>query len=275
MTATIAGRMRRAAYALVICGLLFGAPLATAKSTARVSTTVDWTTFQATVGGSPPVYDGQGTIAQASAAYNDTGTPFDQQSVSSWGAVTAEVSAFNVLGRGSASATQLRAEGVGIADGVNNTYGRGTAVVYRIGYFPVSANGTIQASVTFNLSQFFDYAPATDAVGGYSEFNIGISRVNPATGNTETVARTTDRFFHYSGSVDQNGAWTDQRTLTVSASAEAGYRYAIDVFAQVDGNAGTRAVPLAAQPIPLSPLLPLLLSGVIAAGMLLGRSHRR
>jgi hypothetical protein len=266
--------MRWAAYALVICGLLFGASLATAKSTARVSTTVDWTTFQATVGGLPPVYDGQGTIAQASAAYNDTGTPFDQQSVSGWDAVTAEVSAFNVLGRGWATAALLRAEGVGMADGVNNTYGRGTAVVYRIGYFPVSANGTIQASVTFNLSQFFEYATATDTVGGYSEFNIGISRVNPGTGNTETVARTTDTFSHYSGSVDQNGTWTDQRTLNVSASAEAGYRYAIDVFAQVDGNAGTRSVPLAAQPIPLSPLLPLLLTGLIGLGVLLRRCRR-
>jgi hypothetical protein len=268
------GRTRSAVTALMICGLLFAAPLADAKSTAQVTTTADWTTLQVTVGGAPPAYDGQSTIAHATAGYADTGIPVDDVNVSGWGAAVTQVSSFNVLGRGTSSITALRAEGAVTADGVNNTYGRGAAYVYRIGYFPVTANGTIEVSLTFDLSQTFDYAPATDTVGGYSEFNIGIGRVNPETGNTETVARTTDTFFHYSGTADQNGSFTDRRTLTVSAPGDAGYRYAIDAFVYVDSTAGTRAVPLAAQPIPLSPLLPLVLTGVIAVGAVFGRRRR-
>lgn len=275
MRTTASGGARRAVCTLLIGALSFGAALAEAKSTARVSTTADWTTLQVTVAGAPPAYGSQGTIAYGAAGYADSALTEETTNVSGWGATTAQVSAYNVLGRGSASTTSIRAEGTGIADGLNNTYGRGVAYVYRIGYFPVSANGTIQASITFNLSQFFEYVPATDAANGYSTFNIGLGRVDPSTGITETVARTSEEFKHYSGSADINGTWTDQRTLSVSAAGEAGYTYAVDVFVQVDGNAGTTAIVQGAAPIPLSPLLPLLLTAVIAGTVALGRYRRR
>ncbi|GEM_PF-2344789 len=218
-----------------------------AVSTAEVSIWVDWSSFSMTVGGSSPTYSsGIGsTSTNATAGYADSGVASDPHWASGWGELASQVVVSNAAGYGSATMSSLEATGEALADGIISTYARATAYVYRIGYFWVEEEATLNASVDFNIEQFFSYDPSFERVGGYNEFAMGLYRVNPETGISEKITESRDKFLHYGspGTDDWNGTWTSTPTLIIAHSLTGGYEYGVDVFIYTDANCGTTAIP--------------------------------
>ena len=225
--------------------LIFG--VAQATSTAEVSISVDWSTFLVTVGSASPTYSSDGSTAtDATAGYADTGVANDPKWAPGWGDLSSQVIVPNAAGNGSATASSLEATGEALADGIISTYARATAYVYRIGYFRVEDDATLNASVAFNIEQFFSYDPSFERVGGYNEFAMQLYRVNPTTGISEKITESRDKFYHYGfpGTEDWNGTWTSTPTLNIADyGLTGGYDYGVDVFIYTDANCGTTAVP--------------------------------
>lgn len=224
--------------------LIVGAVHAT--STAEVSISVDWSSFSVTVGGSSPNYSSDGsTTTGATAGYADSGVANDSKGTSGWGNLSSHVIVPNVAGNASATASSLEATGEALADGIISTYARATAYVYRIGYFTIDEDATLNASVKLNIEQFFSYDPSFERVGGYNEFAMQLYRVNPANGESEKITESRDTFYHYGfpGTEDWNGTWTSTPTLNIAYGLNGGYEYGVDVFMYTDANCGTTAVP--------------------------------
>jgi hypothetical protein len=168
-------------FLIIFIGLysILCSSLTYATSTSEVSAWVDWSTFQVTVKGSPPTYNGQSSSSNANAGYTDIGVGDDPQWASGWGSLDSKVTIPNVTGNGFTTPDLLQADGSAIADGITSTYARATASAYRIGYFDVGSDSLLIASVKFNLKQIFSYDPSFETVGGYNEYRIGLYRVNP------------------------------------------------------------------------------------------------
>jgi hypothetical protein len=250
--------------------------MANATAISQVTASADWETFAATLDGQPINFDsGQSSGSGAQAEYVDnTGTPVSD-GASGWGDTSALSSIPNAEGHGYTSPTSLNADGTGIADGTTNTYGRGTAYAYRIGYFDLTnATGTFNLAVSleFDLEHFFDYDPLTDAVGGYNEYAIGLYYID-SSGISQKITEDRSVFRHYSGNSDDcgpggncNGTWTLIDTLAINQALAGGQMYGIDAFLYTDANAGTVAV------IPEPATLGLLVLGLVGIASL---RHRK
>ena len=242
----------------ILAAVLLGGSLlshsAAHAAIAQTSVSVDWGNLTALLdGASISTFDlGQSsTSVGARAEYVDNAGTQLSSSASGWGSLSLVSSIPNAFGHGYSSSADINAVGNGMADGVINTYGRGTAYAYRIGYFTVpseTASYVLNFSVPFSVQHFFDYNPSTDGIGAYSYYAIGVYYVDPADDN-KTKAYPGDNgdsgvFSHYSGAPDDwNGTWTASGVLSVSDFAITGYMtYAIDAFVYTDGNAGTTAV---------------------------------
>ncbi len=239
-------------FLLVIClNVFLTFNFTHATSTAEVSAWVNWSTFSITVGGYPPNYLDQRSSSKANAGYTDSmGVEVDSGYISGWENPTeAYKSIPNATGDAKTTANLLQANATAVADGIINTYARATSWVYRIGYFgvPVStAPVLLNASVTFDVSHFFDYDPSTETVGAYNRFGMTLYQV--VGGNSQNILQSAFDFLHYSGSgLNWNGTWTpaaDSLTRTISYGLQGGYDYGIDVFIVTDANCGTSAAPV-------------------------------
>ncbi len=238
--------------AVLLGGSLLGHSAAHA-AIAETSVSVDWGSITARLDSDPiSTFDlGQSsTSVGARAEYVDNAGAQLSSSSSGWGSLSVISSIPNAFGHGYSSPDDINAVGNGIADGVINTYGRGTAYAYRIGYFTVlsvTASYVLDFAVPFSVRHFFDYNPSTDGVGAYSRYAIGVYYVDPADGGTKAYPGDNGDsgvFSHYSGGPeDWNGTWTASGVLSVSDFMITGYTtYAIDAFVYTDGNAGTAAV---------------------------------
>jgi hypothetical protein len=220
-----------------------------ATAISQVTAAADWKSFTLTINGTttPDFSYGQSSKSFARAEYVDnTGTPVED-SAPGWGKTDALASILNASGHGYTSADSMNSDGIGSADGINNTYGRGVTYTYRIGYFDdllgeeENTQFLINASLDFYISHFFDYNLLTDGIGAYSYYGIGLYYIDPA-GITTNVTGDNDTFTHYSGGEDWNGTWERQDTLSISQYITGGKIYAIDAFLYTDANAGTKAV---------------------------------
>jgi hypothetical protein len=252
--------MRR--YALCLLGILVINPAfqdAHATAISQVTASADWTTFTATLDGQSINFDnGQSSTSFGRAEYVDNAGTGVTNGASGWGDTDALSSIPNAVGHGYTSADSLNADGTGIADGTTNTYGRGVAYAYRIGYFSgllnadPSSTSTLMASVAFDIEHFFDYDLLTDAVGAYSYYAIGLYYIDSEgiTTPVEGVNGDSGVFSHYghsgstycNGGEDCNGTWKLADTLRINREISGGRIYALDAFLYTDANAGTPAV---------------------------------
>jgi hypothetical protein len=245
---------RYAVYLLGIVAINTAFQDAQANAITQITASADWTSFIATLDGQSINFDyGQSSISGARAEYVDNAGTAVSDSASGWGDTDALSSIPNAVGHGYTSANSLNADGTGIADGITNTYGRGTATAYRIGYFSALAAGdpenshTLVVSLTFDIAEMFNYDLLTDAVGAYSYYAIGLYYID-SEGRTTGIEGDNDVFSHYGnpGSTDCNGdcngTWTLTPTLSISQEISGGRVYALDAFLYTDANAGTPAV---------------------------------
>jgi hypothetical protein len=247
---------RYAVYLLGIVAINTAFQDAQANAITQVTASADWTSFIATLDGQSINFDyGQSSISGARAEYVDNAGTAVSDSAPGWGDTDALSSIPNAVGHGYTSANSLNADGTGIADGITNTYGRGTASAYRIGYFDLrdsTSTYALVASLGFDIEHFFDYDILTDAVGAYTRYAIGLYYIddNNKTVAVEGVNGDNGEFRHYGNSGgsadcsngDCNGAWTLTPTLSISREISGGRVYALDAFLYTDANAGTPAV---------------------------------
>jgi len=241
--------MKRLLFAFVFI-LIMGSGMvgvANAQSIAHIKGWVDWSTFLVTVHESLPSYIDKGSYSQANAGYSDSMTPPDEEwgprTPTLWGTTDAEKTVGNVTGHTWTTETGINTDAYASADGIANTYGRASSWVYRIGYFTVSEDSLLNASVTFNLEKYFKYDTSFETAGGYNFLGIGLGRINPNTGITEPITSRRSEYWYNSNNGDLNGLTSSTETLAFSYNLEGGYTYAVDVAIDSDANCGTRAVP--------------------------------
>lgn len=235
---------------IILVTLFTGVSVADAASTANFKGWIDWSTFQITVGGAPPIYNTSGRNSQsvANADYDDSYPPpisnWANPGPGLWGTSEAQTSTpLNATGHAWTDETKMRAEAYTTADGIENTYATASAVVYRIGYFPVADDSPIAASVTFNLEQYFNYDPLSEIVGGYAEIRIGYGIVNPD-GKSEFIGNDKDVFSFSSFNGDLNGdPTTTPYTLGFNDTLSGGYTYFVDMSINVNPYCKTSPVP--------------------------------
>jgi len=233
-------------FALLI--FLLGMNLAHATSTARIQGSVDWSSATITINGSAPNYVDKGSYSQANAGYSDSLTPPDEEwgprGPVYWGTTDAQKAAGNgTYGHTWTTENGIYTDAYALADGINNTYGRAASWVYRIGYFTVSENSTLDVSVTFNLQQYFQYNSAFEGAGGYHYIGIVLGRVNPSTGITESLGGPNKQFWYNSNNNNNfNGSWSSSETLTMNFPLTGGYTYSVDAAINSDAHCGTSAV---------------------------------
>ena len=235
---------------IILVTLFTGVSVADAASTANFKGWIDWSTFQITVGGAPPIYNTSGRNSQsvANADYDDSYPPpisnWANPGPGLWGTSEAQTSTpLNATGHAWTDETKMRAEAYTTADGIENTYATASAVVYRIGYFPVADDSPIAASVTFNLEQYFNYDPLSEIVGGYAEIRIGYGIVNPD-GKSEFIGNDKDVFSFSSFNGDLNGyPTTNAYKLGFSSDELSGGTYFVDMSINVNPYCKTSPVP--------------------------------
>jgi hypothetical protein len=233
-------------FALLI--FLLGMNLAHATSTARIQGSVDWSSATITVNGSVPNYVDKGSYSQANAGYSDSLTPPDEEwgprDPVYWGTTDAQKAAGNgTYGHTWTTENGIYTDAYALADGINNTYGRAASWVYRIGYFAVSEDSTLDVSVTFNLQQHFQHNPAFEGAGGYHYIGIGLGRVDTDTGITELLGGPNKQFWYNSTNNNNvNGSWSSSETLTMNYSLTGGYTYSVDAAINSDAHCTTSAV---------------------------------
>lgn len=224
-----------------------------ADAVSRVSAAADWAALTATLNNNPINFAySTSSFSYGKAEYVDNTSPGVSANAPGWGDTDAKQTIPNAEGHGYTSVASINADGLGTADGMINTYGRGAAYAYRIGYFDLrGASSTnlfsLLVSLTFNLEQFFDYDVSTDSVGGYNTYNIGFGYVD-AQGISRTTARPTVEFKHYGyqgtpwcANGDCNGTLSLTNTLNISETIAGGSIYFVDAYVYSDANAGTPA----------------------------------
>lgn len=251
--------------------LLGGVGLVHSTSTSQISASVNWTTFSITLNGTTdPVYNDQRSDSRANAGYTDSmGVEVDSGYQSPWSTPTsAENSILNAIGSAQTNSILLQANAVATADGINNTYARATSNVYRIGYFNVAANSTLDVSVLFDISYIFTYDPTLESVKAWNGYGLNLYRVHSSgeenPGYSEKIASSSYEFSlsGYSGVPDLNGkVWRPDYLLSsISISLVGGYDYGVDVFINTSANAGAPSQPTSV-PEPVTMLL--LASGLL------------
>ena len=229
-----------------------GITLVHATSIANVKGSVDWSSFVVTVDGSAPTYVDRGSYSQANAGYSDSMTPPDDEwsprTADYWGTSEATKTVGNATGHTWTTEGGIDTDAYALADGIANTYGRASSWVYRIGYFTVSADSTLNASVTFNLERYFQYDTSFETVGGYNFIGIGLGRINPTTGITETITGDSRQYWYNSNYGDLNGPWSSAEALSFNFMLEGGYTYSVDAAINSDANCGTRSTSPVPEP---------------------------
>jgi hypothetical protein len=227
---------------------------ARAAAITQVSAEADWASFSATLNGVPIDFAySKSSFSFGKAEYVDNASPGVSTNAAGWGVTDAKESIPNAEGHGYTSATSMNADAVGKADGFVNTYGRGGAYAYRIGYFDLRTSSadtasSLVASLNFSLTHVFAYDVSTDSVGAYNTYNIGPGYVDDK-GITQTIVRPSKEFKHYgfegstwcSGGDNCNGTWPLADTLTIAQALTGGRIYAIDAFVYSDASARTPA----------------------------------
>jgi len=245
--------------AVSLCSLLFSS-LSHSTSTSQISASVDWSIFSITLAGTPLIdsnYNDQRSNSRANAGYTDSmGIEVDSGYKSPWSTPTSAVnSILNAMGTAQTTSALLQANAVATADGINNSYARATSNVYRIGYFNVASDATLNVSVQFDISYIFSYDPILESVGAWTGYGLNLYQVTPqgepGEGNSVNIAFSSYVFSLYG----YNGAPQDLNNLVwrptdlssnISLALAGGYNYGVDVFINTSANAGppaTSAVP--------------------------------
>ena len=242
--------------AVSICSLLFSG-LSHSTSTSQISASVDWSTFSITLAGTPLIdsnYNDQRSNSRANAGYTDSmGIEVDSGYKSPWSTPTSAVnSILNATGTAQTTSALLQANAVATADGINNTYARATSNVYRIGYFNVASDATLNVSVLFDISYIFSYDPILESVGAWTGYGLNLYQVDPQ-GQSVNIASSSYVFSLYG----YNGAPQDLNNLVwrptdlssnISLALAGGYNYGVDVFINTSANAGAPAASAVPEP---------------------------
>ena len=236
--------------------------LSHSTSTSQISASVDWSTFSITLAGTPLIdsnYNDQRSNSRANAGYTDSmGIEVDSGYKSPWSTPTSAVnSILNAMGTAQTTSALLQANAVATADGINNTYARATSNVYRIGYFNVASDATLNVSVLFDISYIFSYDPILESVGAWTGYGLNLYQVTPqnqpGAGNSVNIASSSYVFSLYG----YNGAPQDLNNLVwrptdlssnISLALAGGYNYGVDVFINTSANAGAPAASAVPEP---------------------------
>jgi PEP-CTERM motif len=258
--------------AVSLCSLLF-VSVSHSTSTSQISASVNWSTFSITLAGTPLIdsnYNDQRSNSRANAGYTDSmGIEVNSGYKSPWSTPTSAVnSILNAAGTAQTTSALLQANAVATANGINNTYARATSNVYRIGYFDVASDATLNVSVLFDISYIFSYDPILESVGAWTGYGLNLYQVTPqgqpGAGNSVNIASSSYVFSLYG----YNGAPQDLNNLVwrptdlssnISLALAGGYNYGVDVFINTSANAG--GPPGSAVPEPSTMIL--LASGLI------------